>query len=616
AVLLALSLAVGSGGCFTGEEGDVYYGRVVVPSAQEFRWSDGGLPQVFDPALAAAPPDTDAIRALYEGLTDHEPHTLAPVSGVAEKWEPAEGGRVWTFRLRRDARWSNGDAVTAHDFVRSWRRTLRLGERAPHAGLLENILGASQELRASTATAPAENLNGGEAQTERPPSLGSVAVVVPAPQPSSQVEPQRPQPVEPFGVEAVDEHTLRVRLRRPDVNFASLVAHPVFRPVHHSQAQHETEASRAAGDQFGPPAPPEPATALVSNGAFRLSRQAGEEVVLERAASYWNAPAVSLDRVRFVALRGAEAALAAYRAGAVDAVTNTSAEPLAVKLLAPYKDFRRSTFGAITYYQFNRSSPPFDDLRVRQALALAVDRERLSADVLSGAVEPAAGFLPGDADKSETEDTLRFDPSVARKLLAEAGYSGGEGFPRVRLLINRNEQHRQVAQAVASMWRRTLGIQTEVVAKDWADYEDALASSDYDIARRSLVMQSLDEETNLLSMFGGMTIPTASTPALVPETADASPSPASSPDVRPPGGESSEDDTEPTPAEPIRTEREALAELPAMPIYFATSFALVKPYVSGFDSNLFDAPSLQRVRIDTGWQPPKRAETIRPVRAE
>src|SRR3712207_6457152 len=139
---LVVSSALSLGGCFREQKGERFYGKVFVPAAQEFRWSDGGLPKVFDPARAAAPPDTDAVRALYEGLTDYEPGTLRPAPAVASRWEPSDGGRRWTFHLREGARWTNGDPVTAQDFVRSWRRTLRLGEGAPHAKLLSNIEGA------------------------------------------------------------------------------------------------------------------------------------------------------------------------------------------------------------------------------------------------------------------------------------------------------------------------------------------------------------------------------------------------------------------------------------------------------------------------------------------
>src|SRR5947199_3256536 len=182
---LLLVLMAFTGGCFLDHEVEQYYGKAVPPKAQEFRWSDGGLPQVFDPALAAVPPDTDAVRAMFEGLTEYDPKTLAPVPGVATHWESSEDNRVWTFYLRRDARWSNNDSVTAQDFVRSWQRTLELGERAPHIKLLKNIEGAlppvvapqpspTPETQAQTARTPNSKEEGkkeakAEAKAEAPP---------------------------------------------------------------------------------------------------------------------------------------------------------------------------------------------------------------------------------------------------------------------------------------------------------------------------------------------------------------------------------------------------------------------------------------------------------------
>src|SRR5688572_28899543 len=180
---LLLMLCLAHSGCVTGDEPSTYYGNVVAPGAQEFRWSDGGLPQTFDPAFAAAPPDTDAVRALFEGLTDYDPKTLAPVPAVATRWESSADGRVWTFYLRDNARWSNGDRVTAGDFVRSWERTLKIGPLAPHTELLTNIEGATE----STATEQ--------------------------PQPNNQPSPQpSPEPLQ-FGARAVNDQVLEVTLQ-------------------------------------------------------------------------------------------------------------------------------------------------------------------------------------------------------------------------------------------------------------------------------------------------------------------------------------------------------------------------------------------------------------------
>lgn len=611
---LALGLTVASGGCFSSDEGETFYGRVQALSGQEFRWSDGGLPRVFDPALAAAPPDTDVVRAMFEGLTEYAPQTLTPVSGVAMRWESAEGDREWVFHLRHDARWSNGEPVTAHDFVRSWQRTVQLGERAPHLKLLANLEGAQ--------TKPAIQTNPATPPTQRDENAALEGERTPAPVASPEVEKSE------LGVEALNDFTLKVRLRRPDKNFPALVAHPVFRPVYKSDSETtgeqgemiEPDSEQSAEDN----ARQAKGAPIVSNGAFNLSAQAADGVVLERASSYWNAKIVSLERVRFVAAPDAEAALSAYRAGEVDAVSNVNIEPLALKLLTPYKDFRRATFGALTYYDFNSTRAPFDDRRVRQALSLAIDRQRLSADTLGGATEAADKFLPV-IEKADEQSVTAKDPSIsfnaeqARRLLAEAGYPAGQSFPRIRLLVNRNEQHRAVAAAIAAMWRNVLGIETEIMLRNWDEYEAALRSGDYDVARRSMVMQTIDEQTNMLAMFDPERlnfVPAAEASDNDSNAQEAQPSPTRSADQQREVLSDEEKQSVPPPgtaSQPILTERQALADLPALPIYFASSYALVKPYVVGFDSNLLDAPSLQHVRINTNWQPPQGDSPIRIV---
>ena len=522
---LLLVLCLTHTGCLNKIEPSTYYGKVVPPKTQEFRWSNGGLPQTFDPAFAAAPPDTDAVRALFEGLTEYDPKTLDPVPAVATRWESSNDARVWTFYLRDNARWSNGEKVTAGDFVRSWERTLKIGPLAPHTELLANIEGA-------TADTPAPH---------------------------------------GFGVRALNEHVLQVRLQHGDHSFPALVAHPVFRPVKVADAE---RTNRLESHE------------LISNGAFHLAATQSDRVQLERAKTYWDGESVALDRVTFVNTSNAEDALSAYRAGEIDAVTNAPFEPLALKLLAPYKDFRRSTYGALTYYGFNTARVPFDDVRVREALALAIDRERVTQDDLGGATEPAGKFLPeemsGEKPVVDQEELLEHDVNKARELLAEAGYPDGEGFPVIRLLINRNEQQRIVALSIAEMWRSALNIETEIVIRNWDEYEAAINAGDYDVVRRGLVMQTTSEFINIGALFE------RGTPALPVASPDASPGASPSPEEK----------------IVVETESEALKDLKAMPIYFASSYSLVKPYVSGFDSNVLDVPSLKKTRLETNWKHP------------
>lgn len=584
AVLLVLMLS--HAGCFLDETVEPYYGRVVIPRSQEFHWSDGGLPQTFDPAFAAAPPDTDLVRAIFEGLTDYDPRTLTPVPAVATRWEESNGGRVWTFYLRDEARWSNGEAVTATDFVRSWRRTMAIGDLAPHTELLANIEGSSIERSSQTAAVSPQPVKPTAPESERNAQQAGRSTAADA--------------NHRFGAEAVSDQVLRVRLRRPDMNFPALVAHPVFRPV---KVKEENAISMLV------------ANGLVSNGAFSLANAGGDRVLLERANNYWGKAQVTVERVAFVGQRDVESALAAYRAGEVDAVTNAAFEPLAIKLLTPYEDFRRTTYGALTYYSFNTSHPPFDDIRVREALAIAIDRERISEDQLGGATEAAKRFLPEIVPSSQKpvvdkSELLEKDYVRAKELLADAGFAEGKEFPKIRLLINRNEQQRVVAQSIAAMWRGVLNIETEIVVKNWDEYEAAIRAGDYDVVRRGIVMQTTDELTNIRMLFqegfhSAAQVTTAGqepTSNTTPEATSNKPSTMTMKN-KALGG-----------LPPIETEAQALKDLSAMPIYFASSYALVKPYVEGFDSNMLDAPSLKTVRINAGWKPPNTTNSNVPIK--
>lgn len=586
--LAVLGLAVFLSGCFMDSEVSPYYGISIVPGMQEFRWSDGGLPRIFDPAIATSPPDTDAVRALYEGLTDYDPQTGSVIPAVASRWETSSDARVWTFYLRQNANWSNGDSVTAQDFVRSWKRVLNMGGKSPNARLFGNIKGATQVLQPSPTPAATPSASAA-------PKTGSAEIPLQNSTPEKSVSLPARLPDQPptVGIEAVGTHTLRVELVEPDRDFASLVAHPGFRPVHVSA---ELEQS------LKPP---------ISNGPFQLAGTGVDGVLLQRSSKYWDAGSIQLEKVRFVPVNDSESALEAYRSGQVDALSNTALEPLAIKLLAPYKDFRRVPYAALTFYDFNRFKAPFSDARVREALAITIDRERISQDILGGSTVPADRFLPSSTgrgtDGGAVEPSVRFQKNIARArtLLSEAGYPNGEAFPKITLLINRNEQQRVVAQAIASMWKRALGVETSIVAKSWDEYESAMRAGEFDIVRRGVVLPTADEIVSMSLMFDpGETLETpVQPPAINGVTEKGLPRPENSVEA-PPSGK------EPQSTPPPLTEAEAIANFHAIPVFFASSYTLVKPYVRGFDANLFDAPSLKSVKIDTKWQIPPKTETL------
>jgi oligopeptide transport system substrate-binding protein len=592
-----------------------FYAQTAPPPKQEFRWSNGKMPKSFDPATASAPPETDIVRAVYDGLTDTDPKTLEPVPAVASRWTAAEDFKTWTFYLRKDAKWSNGESVTAEDFVRSWQRLASMGEKVEQRKLVKNIIGmdtenvlpvfASEEIDFSAAlTRPTGRLltqslqtNGNSnAAAPAPPRIKPDEKKTETAKTENKTEPKpSKEEIVKFGVEAVDNFTLKVSLVEPDKDFPALVAHPIFRPVYGDGKEFESGGLNAN---------------IVTNGAFRIFSIGRDGITLDRAEYYWNKAEINLERVRFVPTESAETALESYRAGEIDAITNANFEPLALKLLTPYDDFRRTKHSALNFYEFNLKNQPFGDRRVREALAIAIERERLTEDEMDGATEPALNYLPFDEPK------LGLDVEKAKALLAEAGFSNGENFPSVRLLINRNDLQRRIARAVAKMWEKNLNIKTEIIIKDGEEFAAAAKNGDFDLIRRGIVLPTTDETTNMLALFSkadeneekpaenGQAATESETEKQAPAYKPAETDSAAGAKEESADAQADESGVETKGVEKtILTEQQAFEELPAIPLYFPTSYSLVKPYVQGFETNVLDAPSLKSVRIDNNWQP-------------
>lgn len=535
------------------------------------------MPKSLDPARAAAPPETDLVRAVFEGLTELDPRTLEPMPAVAEKWIASEDRKTWDFYIRPDARWSNGNPVTAEDFVRSWKRLAQLGEAVAHHDLLTNIVGfpVTQPETPSPAPKLVPDL------TERPPDA------LPSLQNgtshnSNSLSPERGPAPETLGVSAPDPATLRVTLITPDKDFPKLVAHPIFRPVFGN------------GDEFdGDPL----SAAIVCNGAFRVSSVDDGGVTLERSETYWDRESVKLELVRFVTTANAEAALSAYKAGDLDAITNADFEPLALKLLEPFDDFRRRTHAAVNFYEINHEKPPFDDRRVREALAMGIERERLTEGEMEGRTQPALSFLPYS---TSTEAKITQDKEKAMDLLAEAGFPNGENFPVIRLVVNRNDTQQRIARSVARMWKQNLNLETDIVVIENDQLEAARDSGEFDLVRRGVVFPTADEMMSILAVLkparsetSSQTSPSASP---LPGVEAADPQAAVRPNAAGPRSAVEYPDV-------TMSEANAVYELWAIPLYFPTSYSLVKPYVFGFEMNSLDAPLLRQISIDSDWQP-------------
>lgn len=561
-----------------------FFGVAPPPAKQEFRWSNGRLPKSIDPARAAAAPETDVVRAVYEGLTELDPKTLEAVPAIAEKWTSSDEHRAWTFDLRKNARWTNGKRVTAADFVASWRRVIRLGEPAAHRELLANIAG----------TAPVAATTVPLGQQDEPPATPPAPEqqTRPSPLPGGDTIEARPAIAatkpRPLRIEAIDESTLKVSLKLPDKDFPKLVASTIFRPIYGSGDHFETETIN---------------NGIITNGPFRISLVSKDGVTLERSETYWNRASIRLDSVRFVPKETAEAALDAYRRGELDAVTNAELEPLALKLLTPYEDFRQARHSAVNLYEVNTRNAPFSDRRVREALATAIDRDGLIDSNLEGSTEPATTLLPlsGKADRP-----LTFDAARARDLLDKAGFPDGVGFPTIRLVVNRNDTQQRVARSVARMWKQNLSVETQISVRETAEMEALRAAGDFDLIRRGIVLPTTDEMVGLTSIFGSV----EKNAEQVTTRGSEQQKPADHPVVEIPANGPAETGTDSEPAPPkgdagikLLTEADAMHELIAIPLYFPVSYALVRPYVEGFEINGLDAYLLRDVSIDTEWKP-------------
>ncbi|HEY2866842.1 MAG TPA: ABC transporter substrate-binding protein, partial [Pyrinomonadaceae bacterium] len=375
--------------------------------------------------------------------------------------------------------------------------------------------------------------------------------------------------------------TLSVVLESPDPDLPSVLADPIFSPVFDD------------GTQFN--GPPE---SIVTNGPFRITSSGTDALVLAKSDTYYDKDTVKLDSVKLIPTQSAEDALSAYRAGQLDVVTNTELEPAALKLLTPYEDFRKATNGALNMYEFNLSRPPFDDERVRKALAISIERERLTDGELEGTTRPALRYLPFGGKQVEP---LAQDADAARDLLTDAGFPNGQGFPIIRLVVNRNDTQQRIARAVARMWKQNLNIDTEVIAKDATDVPAVRASGDYDLLRKGIVFPTADPQTNIASVLSSHPTPEPQAENFAPHKGPSADSNTlSRPEEQHPYANAN---LEHPSAKIPPTEEDALYELPAIPLYFPTSYSLVKPYVHGFEPNGLDLFLLDQISIDNSWQP-------------
>lgn len=424
------------------------------PVKQEIVVNIGEEPPSLDPGTAQDSVSFDLLTNLFEGLTRVNPEGKV-VPGMATEWSTSPDGMVWTFKLR-DAKWSNGDPVTAHDFEYAWKRALDPALASPYAYQLYYI-------------------KNGQAFNE-----GTVTD-------ASQV-----------GVRAVDDKTLEVTLETPTPYFLSLTNFPTYFPVNKKVAESNEKWAAEA-------------SSYVSNGPFKLAEWVhNDKLVMVKNPDYWDAATVKLEKITGVMVVEASTSVTMFANNEID-LNESHLPPADLPQLLASGEAKKTALLGTYYYLFNASKKPFDDPRVRKALSLAIDRQLIVEQVTKGGQIPAYAFVPpgvpdvtGDFRKNAGDyvpSDMQANIAEAKRLLAEAGYPDGKGFPDSVILYNTSEGHKAIAEAIQAMWKQNLGLSNITLQnQEWGVFLETREHLNYDMARAGWIGDYLDPMT-FIDMF-------------------------------------------------------------------------------------------------------------------
>ena len=414
-------------------------------------WGNGTEPQSLDPHIATGVPEHHIISSLMEGLVHKDGETLEPRPGVAKSWDISADGRVYTFYLRKDARWSNGDPHNAHDYVWSWWRALQ-----PALGNLYAYM--------YFPIANAKAYYDGEISD------------------FSQV-----------GVKALDDYILQVTLTEPIPYFLQLLDHYSTYPVHRA-----TVEKFGTADQRGTRWTFE--GNIVGNGAFQLKEwKINRRITVERNPFYWDAANVRLNQVVFYPTENVTTEERMFRAGQLH-YSGIPSDKIKAYSQSDDPSLRIQPYLGVYFYRLNVDKPQLSDKRVRRALGMTINRDQLVSQITKGGQIPAYTITPPGTMGYYPESDLTFDPEAAKKLLAEAGYPNGEGFPTTEILYNTSEGHRKIAVALQQMWKKHLNIDVVLLNQEWKVYLDTVSNHHYEIARAGWIGDYVDPN-NFLDMF-------------------------------------------------------------------------------------------------------------------
>ncbi|MBY7730961.1 ABC transporter substrate-binding protein [Vibrio bathopelagicus] len=488
---------------------------------QELVRGNGTEVATIDPHKSQGVPESHVIRDLLEGLVnqDGEGNTIP---GVAESWETTDN-KTFTFHLRKDAKWSNGDPVTAEDFVYSWQRAVDPATASPYAWYMEY-----------TKMVNAKDIVAGKKDKSE------------------------------LGVKAVDANTLVIELETAVPYFVMMMGHTTVKPVHKATVE-------KYGDQWTKPGN------FVGNGAFAVDKWVvNERLVLKRNDQYWNNDKTVLNKVTFLPIENQVAEMNRFLSGEIDFTNELPVEHFKRLKKEHAEDVSVAGNLCTYYYIFNTKKAPFDDVRVRKAISYAIDRNIVSDAILAQGQKPAyfltpeitAGFNPELPQYGKMSQKERNDE--AARLLEEAGY-GKDNPLNFNLLYNTSENHKKIAVALGSMWKKTLGLKVTLENQEWKTYLSSKDSGDFEVARAGWC-GDYNEASSFLTLMksnnttGGVHYDSAEYDQIIDKALNST---------------SAEE------REALYLEAEALMakDMPIAPIYQYVKSRLLNPHVGGFPTN-------------------------------
>jgi len=413
----------------------------------------GSEPRTLDPQQAQGVTEHHIIMAMIEGLVAPSIDDQSKVvPGMADRWEHNDDYSVWTFHIGENRKWSNGDPVTAQDFVFSYKRMLTASFGAQYSENLFILKGAEDYYRGKITD------------------------------------------FEQVGVKALDDHTLRIELVGPTPYLLSLVQHDSWLPVNPkailSFGKIDTRDSKwTSAENF------------VGNGPFKMKSWRPNDVIeVVRNPLYWDAENVKLNGINFYSIENLNTMERAFQAGQLHKTDQVPLDKVPYYRRTHPELIRIDPYEGTYFYRINVARKPLNDPKVRLALNLAVDREAIVKNILREDQKPATGYTPPGMGDYKPLNEIAYDPARARQLLAEAGYPNGKGFPKFTIHFNTLESHRAIAEAIQQMWKEELNIDVGLENQEWKVYLDTQNNKNYDLSRSAWIGDFMDPVT-FLSMW-------------------------------------------------------------------------------------------------------------------